>query len=166
MWVRSPPPRLGWTFSHETYRSHKTRYYRYRNLGTSHLWARTRPAGMPKWPAPVSDTHVQGVSRQNTCFMAAITTALIFSWEPALWTLMPVARVRMMRMSQKKFWMSDKSWEPGMYECLIVLNNFCFHVEAQKSLFIAENCNGFFFDLTTTLSTDIRVHRAGSQLKM
>ena len=28
-----------------------------------------------------------------------------------------------------------------------MLNNFCFHVDAQKSLFIAENCNVFF--LTT-----------------
>ena len=27
--------------------------------------------------------------------------------------------------------MSDKSWEPGMYECL---NNFCFHVYAQNLL--------------------------------
>ena len=26
-----------------------------------------------------------------------------------------------------------------------MLKNFCFHVYAQKSLFIAENCNGFFF---------------------
>ena len=25
-----------------------------------------------------------------------------------------------------------------------MLNNFCFHVQAQKSLFIAENCNEFF----------------------
>ena len=25
-----------------------------------------------------------------------------------------------------------------------MLNKFCFHVYAQKSLFIAENCNGFF----------------------
>ena len=25
-----------------------------------------------------------------------------------------------------------------------MLNNFCFHVWAQKSLFIAENCNGLF----------------------
>ena len=25
-----------------------------------------------------------------------------------------------------------------------MLNNFCFHLYAQKSLFIAENCNGFF----------------------
>jgi hypothetical protein len=50
-----------------------------------------------------------------------------------------------------------------------MLNNFSFHVEAQKSLFIAENCNGFFFDSSTsstTLSSDIRVHRAGSQLKI
>ena len=26
-----------------------------------------------------------------------------------------------------------------------MLNNFCFHVYAQKSLFIVENVNGFFF---------------------
>ena len=25
-----------------------------------------------------------------------------------------------------------------------MLNNFCFHLYAQKSLFIAKNCNGFF----------------------
>ena len=30
--------------------------------------------------------------------------------------------------------MSDKSWEPGMYQCLTVLNNFCFHVYAQNLL--------------------------------
>ena len=50
-----------------------------------------------------------------------------------------------------------------------MLNNFCFHVYAQKSLLIAENCNAFFLDLLlilTTLSTDIRVSRAGSQLKI
>ena len=28
---------------------------------------------------------------------------------------------------------------------LDMLNNFCFHVYAQKSLFMAENCNGFFW---------------------
>ena len=27
---------------------------------------------------------------------------------------------------------------------LDMLNNFCFHVYAQKWLFIGENCNGFF----------------------
>ena len=43
------------------------------------------------------------------------------------------------------------------------LNNFCFHVYAQKSMFIVENINAFFY---ITPSTDIRVHRAGSQLKM
>ena len=32
-----------------------------------------------------------------------------------------------------------------------MLNKFCFHVYAQKSLFIAENCNGFF--LTTSSSS-------------
>ena len=50
-----------------------------------------------------------------------------------------------------------------------MLNNFCFHVYAQNSLFIAENCNGFFFDLLilllSTLSCEFRSHRAGSQLK-
>ena len=93
--------------------------------------------------------------------------------------------------------MSDKSWEPGMYECfdvlnnfcfhvyaqnllshfltltlsishsitLDMLNNFCFHVYAQNSLFIAENFNDFFWDIIT-LSSDFRVHRAGSQLKI
>ena len=48
-----------------------------------------------------------------------------------------------------------------------MLNNFCFHVQAQKSLFIAENCNGIFWDLLTliTLTCEFRNHRAGSQLK-
>ena len=48
-----------------------------------------------------------------------------------------------------------------------MLNNFCFHVQAQKSLYIAENCNAFFLDSSSsllTLSPDIRVSRAGSQL--
>ena len=49
-----------------------------------------------------------------------------------------------------------------------MLNNFCFHVYAQKSLFIVENVNAFFGTSTTSpypLSTDITVHRADSQLK-
>ena len=33
-----------------------------------------------------------------------------------------------------------------------MLNNFCFHVYAKKSLFIAENCNAFFG--TAAASTD------------
>ena len=58
----------------------------------------------------------------------------------------------------KNVWTSDKSWEPGMLWktwktrnslshslILDMLNNFCFHVYAQKWLFIAENCNEFFF---------------------
>ena len=107
--------------------------------------------------------------------------------------------------------MSDKSWEPGMYECFNVLNNFCFHVYAQnllshfltltlshshsfslshsfnlsfnhsrhaeQVLFSCQTLGSkvtvysrklqcFFLDLLlTTLSSDIRVHRAGSQLK-
>ena len=66
--------------------------------------------------------------------------------------------------------MSDKSWEPAKLDTLGMLNNFCFHVYAQKSLshshtlslsldmlnnfcfhvydqeslFIAENCNACF----------------------
>ena len=50
-----------------------------------------------------------------------------------------------------------------------MLNKFCFHLYDQNSLFIGENCNAFFLDLHhhhTTLSPDIRVHRAGSQLKI
>ena len=46
-----------------------------------------------------------------------------------------------------------------------MLNNFCFHVYAQKSLFIAENCNGFFLT-TTTSSREFGVSRAGFQLKI
>ena len=50
-----------------------------------------------------------------------------------------------------------------------MLNNFCFHVYAQKSLFKVENVNVFFGphppDHHHTLSTDIRVHRADSQKK-
>ena len=45
-----------------------------------------------------------------------------------------------------------------------MLNNFCFHVYAQKSLFVGENGNAFFDILTRPC--DIRVHRAGSQLKI
>ena len=52
-----------------------------------------------------------------------------------------------------------------------MLNNFCFHVYAQKSLIIDENGNDFFghhpqrHHIQWIVSTDIRVHRAGSQLK-
>ena len=57
---------------------------------------------------------------------------------------------------------------------LDMLNNFCFHTYAQKWLFIGENCNGFFgtsmgfFDKTvsSTLSCEFRIHRAGSHLKI
>ena len=45
-----------------------------------------------------------------------------------------------------------------------MLKIFCFHVYAQNSLFIAENCNGIFWDIIT-LSCEFRSHRAGSQLK-
>ena len=42
---------------------------------------------------------------------------------------------------------------------------FCFHVYAQKSLFISINVNAFWGDIHHTHTPDIRVHRAGSQLK-
>ena len=75
--------------------------------------------------------------------------------------------------------MSDKSWEPELSLShslthsltltlslshsltLDMLNNFCFHVYAQKALFIGENGT-----LIITLSCEFRGHRAGSQLKM
>ena len=44
-----------------------------------------------------------------------------------------------------------------------MLNNFCFHVYAQMSLFMDVNVNGFFFD--RTLACESTNHRAGSQLK-
>ena len=34
----------------------------------------------------------------------------------------------------KNVWMSDKSWEPAKLDTLGMLNNFCFHVYAQKWL--------------------------------
>ena len=56
-----------------------------------------------------------------------------------------------------------------------MLNNFCFHVYAQKSLFKVENVNAFFLTsmlflwqnfLDSTLSCELANPRAGSQLKM
>ena len=49
---------------------------------------------------------------------------------------------------------------------LDMLNKFCFHLYAQKSLFIGENCNAFFNHHHTTLTCYFRCHRAGSQLKI
>ena len=48
---------------------------------------------------------------------------------------------------------SDQSWEPGKLShshslSLDMLNNFCFHVYAQMSLFIGENGNVFFWTAT------------------
>ena len=50
----------------------------------------------------------------------------------------------------------------------VMLNNFCFHVYAQKSLFIAENCNAFLgtSSSSSSASCEFRVHRADSQLKI
>ena len=43
------------------------------------------------------------------------------------------------------------------------MNNFCFHLYAQKSLFVSKNN---FFLVHHTLSCDIIVHRAGYQIKI
>ena len=52
-----------------------------------------------------------------------------------------------------------------------MLNNFCFHVYAQKSLFIGDMAMLFFGYLhnqssPSPVSLDFKGHRAGSQLKM
>ena len=56
-----------------------------------------------------------------------------------------------------------------------MLNNFCFHVYTQKSLFKVENVNAFFFDINAFSLTKLygqhpflflSVSRAGSQLKI
>ena len=55
-----------------------------------------------------------------------------------------------------------------------MLNNFCFHVYAQKSLFIDENCYAFLYHhhqqqqhpVLQACEFRLRVHRAGSQLKI
>ena len=52
---------------------------------------------------------------------------------------------------------------------LDMLNNFCFHVYAQKSLFKVENVNAYFLTSSSSLTKAPREfanHRAGSQLKM
>ncbi len=45
-----------------------------------------------------------------------------------------------------------------------MLSNFCFHVYAQKSLFLCENCNAFLG--TSSAAREFANSRAGSQLKM
>ena len=47
-----------------------------------------------------------------------------------------------------------------------MLNNFCFHVYAQKSLSIGENDDAFFWTHIHHSTRARRAHRAGSQLKM
>ena len=50
-----------------------------------------------------------------------------------------------------------------------MLNNFCFHVYAQKSLFKVENVKAYFLTSSSSLTSAPREfanHRAGSQLKM
>ena len=51
--------------------------------------------------------------------------------------------------------------------CLDMLNNFCFHVYAQKSLFKVENVNAYFLTSSSLTSAprEFANHRAGSQLK-
>ena len=73
------------------------------------------------------------------------------------------------------FWKLEnlKTWKPENFENTKndpwdMPNNFCFHVYAQKSLFIAENCNAFFLTSASAASAacEFRVSRAGSQLKI
>ena len=69
---------------------------------------------------------------------------------------------------------SDQSWEPGKLShshslSLDMLNNFCFHVYAQKSLFKVENINAYFLTSSSSAASAPREfanHRAGSQLKI
>ena len=51
---------------------------------------------------------------------------------------------------------------------LDMLNNFCFHVYAQKSLFKVENVNAYFLTSSSLTSAprEFANHRAGSQLKI
>ena len=81
----------------------------------------------------------------------------------------------------KTFWKPVSRWERNLKNShtltlplsLDMLNNLCFHLYAQKSLFIAENVNAFlghqWFSLTklfiSTRSSEMTVFRAGSQLK-
>ena len=37
-----------------------------------------------------------------------------------------------------------------------MLNNFCFHVYAQKSMFIGENGNGFWLSVGSPISPDVQ----------
>ena len=58
-----------------------------------------------------------------------------------------------------KIWKKLKIWKNlkfkiGQVDPRDMLNNFCFHVYAQKSLFIAENCNAFFWTSTATATPD------------
>ena len=50
-----------------------------------------------------------------------------------------------------------------LFHSLSTAEQLLFYVYAQKSLFIAENCNAFFW---TSASREFRSHRAGSQLKI
>ena len=77
--------------------------------------------------------------------------------------------------------MSDRRWEPENFENLKtwkldnfeniknyhwdMLNSFCFHVHAQKSLFKVENVNGCFFNSSSS-ACEFANHRASSQLKI
>ena len=78
---------------------------------------------------------------------------------------------------------SDRRWEPENFENLKtrklenfenikndpwdMLNAFCFHVYAQKSLFLCENCNAFFGTSSAAAAArEFANPRAGSQLKI
>ena len=66
------------------------------------------------------------------------------------------------RMSHVTCHMSD-----AYVDRLDMLNNCCFHVYAQMSLFMGVNVNGFFWTAAAaTSSREFANHRAGSQLKI
>ena len=64
--------------------------------------------------------------------------------------------------------MSDKSWETGMSQCLNVLNNFCFHVKAQKCLFGMLShvvpCRELIPPITAFLEEDLKLVHTGGNL--
>ena len=63
---------------------------------------------------------------------------------------------------KKKSNVFDNNWEPKVSVSVTVsvdpcdmLKNFCFHVYAQKSWFIAENCNALFGTSPSPVSLDV-----------
>ena len=68
------------------------------------------------------------------------------SWEPGMllktWKLWKLWKLE--NLENLKTWKFE-NFENLINDPLNMLNNFCFHVYAQKSLFISENVNAFFW---------------------